>query len=344
MLQSPPLLSAGLALSAAGFVSRGLSEVDGVNISRVMGHLQSSGLALLRTALAQGHKDETLLATCLIWCLAEVFAGRQEICSWRIHLQGIKALLEDHQEYRFTTSSPTSTQSAMRHLILLYRSLQTLPYLPTIPLPDSSSQVIKAATTGPHRALAVGATIDGFLGYSEELLDLLQEINETPQSAQEANHVLVKLLGMIDRDAQAPPGVSISSSLSPQSGRDFALCHRIFQHASLVQLYRQLYKLPSCSQQIQDAVEAIQGMINNMTQGQPCNTWVAMAMPLFTIGCEAFRDDQKAFVLDKIHKFGVCLGSLHVQIIRRALEDVWRIRADHRDMDGELCAAHLLGK
>ncbi|KPM40152.1 hypothetical protein AK830_g6412 [Neonectria ditissima] len=206
------------------------------------------------------------------------------------------------------------------------------------------------ATSGKFDpAPTLGPKIDGFLGYSEEVLDVLQEINQVPTSEDgqanssfEAEVLLGKVKGMISRDAKAPLGVSISSTLSPESGRDFALCHKAFQQATLIHVYRRLYNLPSGSQQIQAAVEEINGMIINMTQGQPCNTWVAMSMPLFTIGCEAFSNDQKDFVRDKIHKLEVCLGSLHVRIVRQALEDIWKIRADWEDFDGHLCASRLL--
>ena len=102
--------------------------------------------------------------------------------------------------------------------------------------------------------------------------------------------------------------------------------------------------MPSGSEPIQAAIATIQEMVSNMTQGEPCHAWVAMAMPLFTIGCEAFSIKQKDFILDKIDKFDVCLGSLHVRIIRKALEDMWRLRIELGDMDGTLCAGELLGQ
>ncbi|KAF7552121.1 hypothetical protein G7Z17_g4557 [Cylindrodendrum hubeiense] len=189
--------------------------------------------------------------------------------------------------------------------------------------------------------------IDGFLGYSEEVLEVLQQINQLPASGQptsyvEADVLLGKVKGMISRDAKAPPDVSISSVLTPESGREFVLCHKTFQQATLIHLYRRLYNMPSGSQPIQSAVEAINKMISNMTQGQPCNTWVAMAMPIFTIGCEAFSVEQKTFVLDKIDKLEACLGSLHVRIVRQALEDIWKLRTEWQDFDGKLCASQLL--
>ncbi|CAM1504786.1 Fc.00g023770.m01.CDS01 [Cosmosporella sp. VM-42] len=350
MLQSPHLLSASLALSAAGFLSRGLSEVDGIDISRVMEHLQSSGLSLLRTALGNGQMDEILLATCLIWCLADVFAGQQELSSWRIHLQGVKAILSSAQAYHqlFTNAGPV--QSAMRHLYLLYLSLQTLPYLPPLTISEHSTIMSMSTPHASDPVLTLSPKIDGFLGYSEEVLDVLQQINQLPSSdygGQQATHceadlLLGKVKGMISRDAKAPPGVSISSELSPESGRDFSLCHKSFQQATLIHVYRQLYHMPSGSQPIQSAVETINEMVSNMTQGQPNNTWVAMSMPLFTIGCEAFSEDRRAFVIDKIQKLEVCLGSLHVRIVRRALEDIWKIRKDREDFDGKLCASQLL--
>ncbi|KAM0558027.1 hypothetical protein ACHAPJ_005194 [Fusarium lateritium] len=192
--------------------------------------------------------------------------------------------------------------------------------------------------------------IDGFLGYSEELLDILQQINAASTSPDQqsdlsasADILLGKLNVMISRDVKSPPGVSISS-LSSQSGRDFSLCNKVFQQATLIQLYRHLYKLPSASKSIQSAVQSISGMISNMTQGEPCNTWVAMAMPLFTVGCEAYKDEDKDFILDKIHKLEKCIGSLHVQVIEQALKDIWKIRAECQDFEGELCSSHLLGK
>ncbi|KAF4975565.1 hypothetical protein FDECE_18561 [Fusarium decemcellulare] len=351
MLHSPHLLSASLALSAAGLLSRGLSQVEGVSILRVMEHLQSSGLSLLRHALAQNQKDEILVATCLLWCLADVFAGQKGIYSWRIHLQGIKALLQGHQPYqRFTNN--TATQAAMRHLFQLYRSLETLPQLPTLQIPDPSTFLDSTASPDNNLALTPRAKIDGFLGYSEELLDVLQQISVAPRYDPSSHSALIaqadillgKLNAMISRDSKAPPDVSISSTLSPQSDRDYLLCHRTFQQATLIQLYRQLYNMPSSSQPIQSAVQAISGMVSNMTQGQPCNTWVAMAMPLFTVGCEAFNDDQKSFILDKVDKLEECLGSLHVQIIKQALKDIWQIREDCQDFDGSLCASQLIQK
>lgn len=357
---SPQLLSACLALSAAGLLSRGLFDVDGVGVSRILEHLQSSGLSLLRSSLEAGQMDETLLATCLIWCLADVFTHRQGSSSWRIHLQGIKAILDGSQAHHYfaTESNSKAAQLAMRHLYLLYLSLQTLPHTPSLP----DFELLENSTTTntmrkfPERITedqhVLGSNIDGFLGYSEELLHVLQEVNRMSQSEDsmaesslaEADVLLGKVNAMISRDTQAPPDVSIVSSLSPEYNREFALCHMTFQQATLIHIYRRLYRLPSNSDPIQAAVERISEMVCNMTQGQPCHTWVAMAMPLFTMGCEAFTEQQQAFALDKVHKLEICLGSFHVRTIRQALEDIWRIRRDAGDVEGNMCATNLLGK
>ncbi|KAF5625641.1 C6 finger domain protein [Fusarium sp. NRRL 52700] len=339
MLQSPHLLSASLALSTASFESRGMTDVEGISTSRIMEHLQSSGLPLLRSALAQGQQSEILIATCLIWCLADVFSGQQGMFRWPIHLQGIKALLHGRRDYERFVTGDMALRSAMKHLFMLYRSLETLPHVPKISS-EKANLIVPANTAYNHQ-------IDGFLGYSEELLDILQQINaSTPGSGLEdssvdADTLLGKLNAMIRRDVKSPPGVSISS-LSSQSGREFALCNKVFQQATLIQLYRQLYGLPSSSQLIQDAVHTMSGMISNMAQGEPCNTWVAMAMPLFTVGCEAYKEEQKNFILDKIHKLEICIGSLHVKVIEQALKDIWKIREDYNDFEGYLCASHLL--
>ncbi|KAF4972482.1 hypothetical protein FSARC_954 [Fusarium sarcochroum] len=349
MLHSPHLLSASLALSAASLASRDITEVEGTSISRVVEHLQSSGLPLLRSALANGQQEEILIATCLIWCLADVFSGQQGMFRWPIHLQGIKALLHGRKGSQQFTTSDTALRSAMKHLFMLYRSLETLPHVPTISVAEDSNLSGKV-TVSVDTATTNNSQIDGFLGYSEELLDILQQINaaslghgQRRDLTADADILLGKLNVMITRDVKSPPGVAIAS-LSSQSGRDFLLCNKIFQQATLIQLYRELYSLPSASEPIQSAVKTINDMISKMTQGEPCNTWVAMAMPLFTVGCEAYEDDEKTFILDKIHKLGICIGSLHVQVIRQALKDIWKIRADCQDFEGKLCASHLLGK
>lgn len=346
MLHSPQLMSACLALSAAGFLSRGILEVDGVEILRVLGHLQTSGLALLRGALDAGERTETLLATCLIWCLTDVFTYRQGISSWQIHLQGIGALLDGSEAHR-------SFRSAMRHLYQLYLSLQTLPHIPTVDSVENPAQLGVRASQNPEWTSITSPEIDGFLGYSSELLDVLQQIDQLSRSVSgneaqsilcKADILLGKVQGMISRDTTSPRDISICTPLSPEYNREFALCHQTFQQATLIHLYRKLYHHPSGSPSIQAAVRSIEEMVGNMIQGQPCHTWVAMAMPLFTLGCEAFTEEQQAFTMDKIKKLEDCIGSLHVKCIRQALEDIWRERENLGDREGTLCASQLLGR
>lgn len=344
-------MSACLALSAAGFLSRGISNVEGVEIPGILGHLQTSGLALLRSALGTGQSIDTLLATCLIWCLTDVFTYRQGVSSWRIHLQGMRALLDRNEVHHDFITPSSSLHSAMRHLHQLYLSLQTLPYLPTLEQPKSAVLLDAPALETPRWSSIASPDIDGFLGYSNELLNVLQQIDQLSSSSYhdeprrlcEADILLGKVKGMISRDTTAPPDISICTPLSPEYNREFALCHQTFQQATLIHLYRQLYHLPSASREIQNAVEAIQEMVMNMIQGQPCHTWVAMSMPLFTLGCEAFTELQQSFVMDKIDKLHDCIGSLHVKSIRQALEDVWKLREKLGDKEGMLCSNRLLG-
>jgi hypothetical protein len=267
--------------------------------------------------------------------------------SWRIHLQGIRALLSENEALRDGTTTPGSIQSAMRHLYQLYLSLQTLPYIPALESGEPSAQSIGRSAPKFEWASIASPEIDGFLGYSNELLDVLQQIDRLShgtESPSEADILLGKLKGMIIRDIMTPPGISICTSLSADYNREFGLCHQTFQQATLIHLYRRLYHLPSGSQPIQAAVHAIEEMVSNMIQGQPCHTWVAMAMPLFTLGCEAYTAEQQGFALDKVNKLEDCIGSLHVKLIRQALEDVWRVRKNLGDSDGKLCASQLLGK
>lgn len=351
MLESPQLMSACLALSAAGLLSRGTLEMDGVQVLSILSHLQTSGLALLRNALGTGQMVETLLATCLVWCLTDVFTHREGMSSWRVHLQGIKALLNTADAHDDIAPAPGSIQSAMRHLYQLYLSLQTLPYIPNLESTDTPAQLNTEPSPMFQWAAIASPEIDGFLGYSNELLDVLQQIDRLSQldtrgEAQrfETDMLLGKLKGMMLRDAKTPPHISIGIPLSAEHGRDFALCHQTFQQATLIHLYRRLYHLPSGSLPIQAAVRSMEEMVSSMIQGQPCHTWVAMAMPLFTLGCEAYTKERQLFVLDKINKLEECIGSLHIKLIRQASRDVWKVRERLGDGRGNLCAHQLLSK
>ncbi|KAI6779421.1 C6 finger domain-containingprotein [Emericellopsis cladophorae] len=346
-LESPHLLSACLALAAAGFQSRGVRAIDGTDVTRILDHLQSSGLSLLRSTLGSGQSSTALLATCLIWCLADVFASRQGTTSWRVHLKGIKALISTNATYRrFQSHDAQSEVTAMRHLYQLYLALETLPYVPA--LEEAEQPPLARDGGGDEGDVGNSPGIDGFLGYSEELLHVLRDIDRIAtrggEDEEAAADLLVTLEQMIARDEETAPRIVIGTTLSPEQANEFLLCHRIFQQATLVHLYRRLYTLSSSSPPIRQAVEKMEGMISEMTQDQSCHTWVAMAMPLFTMGCEAFRPQQQGFVLDKIAKFEACLGSLHVGIMRKALEDMWRIRRAMDDVDGHRCASELLEK
>lgn len=353
MLQSPCLLAATLSLSAAGLVSRGVTHLEGMEIPHIMGELQTAGLASLRAALADGKVDCVLLATCLIWSLADVFAAglqskfqskSSSSSSWQVHLRGFRAILGSAQAYESVVADPGPMQSAMKHLGMLYMSLQTLPHTPgqtslviDLDLVPTTLHLYQDETSSPK--------INGFLGYSEDILSILRQVNgKTAPSPEEADLILGKVQGMMLRDAITPPGVTISSQLSDESSRDFALCHEAFQLATLILIYRRLYKLPSGSKPIRDAVDRIQSTVNSMTQGQPCHAWVAMSMPLFTIGCEALDPAHKDWVRRSIDQLQVCIGSSHVLMLRQALADIWRLRAARNDADGLLCAEELLRK
>jgi hypothetical protein len=375
-LESPQLMSACLALSAAGFLSRGVLELDGLDVTKILGHLQSSGLALLRRALAttptptagvQRQMSETLLATCLIWCLTDVFTYRRSdgaaLPSWRIHLQGMRAILDRDSAHsrNVTPGTATRTQMAMKHLHQLYLSLQTLPYI-------NPATTRRAPETPPapqtHLVVTTSPAIDGFLGYSDELLDIMHQIDLLsrtfpPPPLFEADILLGKVQAMIARDVITMPPVMISPSTTVKNeSSEFTLCHQIFQQATLIQLYRRLYHLPSRSPPIQDAVASMEVLFEcleaSSAKARPGtrredaggeSMWVAMAMPVFTLGCEAFTPDQQQFVLGKMDRLEACIRSLHVSIIRQALVDVWALRRDTGDEDvGALCAGGLLGE
>ncbi|KAL1842348.1 hypothetical protein VTJ49DRAFT_5516 [Mycothermus thermophilus] len=383
-LESPHLMSACLALSAAGFLSRGVPALDGVDISKILGHLQSSGLSLLRSALATNQMNGTLVATCLLWCMTEIFTHRQGTSSWRIHLQGIRALLDGDGAQRSLAFPTGATRPAMKHLHQLYLSLRTLPYIPASESPTSSPDPTSPDSDDSPKIPPLDPTpaspaIDGFLGYSDELLDIIHEINHlssihhsavptttdispidptitssTPSPAPitpvpfEADLLLGKLHAMILRDSRHPPRVAgITTPLTTETGREFALSHAIFQQATLLHCYRKLYRLPSGSAPVRAAASALRELLTRLEREAapaPCRTWVAMAMPVFNFGCEAVDEGEKEFALEMVGKLAGCIGSSHVGSIRQALRDVWELRDRLGDREGALCASELLEK
>ncbi|CAK7207452.1 hypothetical protein SEUCBS139899_010262 [Sporothrix eucalyptigena] len=432
MLHEPHLLSAGLALAATGLASRGLSDVGGVGLPRVMQHLQTSGLALLRQALQNSERkgDSNLVATCLLWCLADVFAADVAAdaelssttlasSSWRIHLQGIEALLGGAKALdafvtrgRGVESTSLSSRSAMGHLHQLYRSLLTLPHVArrrqihdggTLDVQETiladtvevdTVELGTAVDTTVARSVSTRVDllpkasgwprIDGFLGYSEELLDILQQVEEIasklPPDDNDADNDTYDGVDDNEDDALAAPHLTGAAriaaddvlaraqaqalsvvrdessttesprvvhipapALTPAAAREFALCHGCFQQATLIHVYRRLFRLPSRDRRIQQAVSQIRRMAGQMTQGAPCSTWVAMALPLFTAGCEAYTPTAQAWAHAALAAFAASIGSRHVQLLHRALEDIWRLRARRGDVDGRLCAGPLLG-
>ncbi|KAL2267351.1 hypothetical protein VTJ83DRAFT_4628 [Remersonia thermophila] len=378
-LESPHLMSACLALSAAGFLSRGVPALDGVDISKILGHLQSSGLSLLRSALATNQMNGTLVATCLLWCLTEIFTHRQGTSSWRIHLQGIRALLDGDGAQRSLAAPTGATRPAMKHLHQLYLSLRTLPYIPASESPTSTPEPASPESEDSPKIPPLDPTpaspaIDGFLGYSDELLDIIHEINHlssvhhpapavtavspldllssapaaTPVTPVpfDADLLLGRLQAMILRDSRDPPRVAgITTPLTDETGREFALSHAIFQQATLLHCYRKLYRLPSGSAPVRAAASALRELLTRLEREAapaPCRTWVAMAMPLFNLGCEAVEEAEREFALEMVGKLAGCIGSSHVGSIRQALRDVWDLRDRLGDREGLLCANELL--
>lgn len=306
---------------------------------------------------------ETLLATCLIWCLSDVFTYRRHeggmSSSWRVHLGGIRALLDSNgANYRwFPAGTGSSMQVAMRHLYQLYLSLQTLPYIapaaaPQTAILETTPATLDEVTVNPSPA------IDGFLGYSDELLDVMHQIEQLSRTQVHpcpgADILLGKVNAMIARDMAAAPPVILSSpaSIIPWDAQgestDFTLCNQIFQQATLIQLHRRLYHLPSQSPPIQAAVCSMEGMLSSLCNrgggGGGESMWVAMAMPVFTLGCEAFTLDHQQLVLGMMDRLETCIQSLHVRIIRQALVDIWALRRGMEDEGrGAICAGRLLG-
>lgn len=350
-LASPHLLSASLAWAATVWASKGSSQLDGVNISVLRAHLLSTSVSLLRAILDRGQWNHTALTTCLILCLEDVYAGRRSMPTWRHHLQGAGALLKlDGSTGEQSEGSEPSRESS-DFIYNLYLSLQTLAGVAgregnnNIIAPD-----LGVGNDDSNDGVSSGY-IDGFLGYSSNILRILREIqrlsiSETHRSSKffEAQALLAKVQNMISENQNHEPDVLIRSSISDQSRRDFVLCNRAFQQTTLILIYRKLHQLPSASVEVQSAVKSTISAVSGMKQDQQCSAWIVTAMPLFVAGCEACGWEDRNFVLDQFRKLEICVGSSQMLLAREALMGLWEVRAERRDVEGYLQSSQVLGE
>ena len=139
----PPLLSALMALSAihrSTLYSSSISTPIAANETTSIISLKSSSISKLRNELDSHHSQlstsatrEAALATALTLCMCEIHSGADQPRSWRLHLEGAKAILSSSPENEESLNSvldvsgnPTSQSALLERWFISIEALAAI--------------------------------------------------------------------------------------------------------------------------------------------------------------------------------------------------------------------------
>lgn len=325
-LQNPPLLCAVFALACRSALTQGVEAIGGTNTGTLITFYHSLGLRGLSEVLSGRAGEESLIATSLMLCLGEIYAGGDQSSAWAVHLQGAKALMAAKGYH----SSEISTDqrevlSLLNHLFLgivvqagLRYDQECYDWLSTTPL--SSGEYF----------------IDEWLGFSTELIPIFQSIcqavRKSPQASYFEGEALLKKIATIQsREERSPPQLrpSLQACTSRMAYRQFLLSNLAYRCAAKIHIYRRLLGLPSTADEVQNAVQEILRCVQEMIQGEGCRPWITMVMPVFTAGCEAQYDGSRAIATASLRRLEKAIGAGNIRHVRKVMEKVWDVRCRH---------------
>lgn len=313
-LQTPSLLYATMALSAIHLeaLNNHSGTVKAVpDIARLMARSLEHFRLELQDPARKG--SDALLATARTLCLAEIHSGAVQPNTWRVHVEGAKALMNT------TQSTATPTTAFRKYLDRWYRSIVALTALNANGPPIGEVHAQRGLSDG---FISDGPDyLDDYWGFTVHLADIFREIGAmawqrhqhitgpttglktlktsgNPEFEERASRLENSVLGLIDRYAQEGqllfyPGVK--ETLSDDSIREFMLCNESFQHTALIHIHRRVRKAPASSPEVQRSVKRILDCTSQIVPRSGLSPWVMLTTPLFTAGCEALGEDREAF-------------------------------------------------
>lgn len=357
-LETPHLLSALMCLSAVHRGQQGLPQSPAQ-----IEHLRASAVNQLRLALQSPSEgaSEMTAATTLSLCMAEIAQGGERPHSWRLHLSGAAAILD--QIVLKDLNSRRQLSQTKLFLQRWYASIECIAFLCGQPFQLSESRrpsrlatasvVISNSDEANGESTSTSYVIDDLAGCSVSLLPILEEISrltllrdiedaETIQARRtRCEELIAQVHHNLSRTDRPVPGTE--TVLDPVFMRDLITLDTTFHHMALLQIYQRAGDIPSSSPESQLSVRAIIDGVSDMTFVKSSCPSVAVLQPLFTAGCEAVELEDRESILRLMGLMESTFSMGNVKTARAVLVELWGARDGQGDTAGRIRWDRLIG-
>lgn len=285
---------------------------------------------------------DAVLATALTLCMCEIHSGADQPRSWRLHLEGAKAIL-GHGE-----ACPTSQNGLLERWYTSIEALAAISenglradYVPPITSPAHAMDGMQKSdvSSGEERLVF----LDDYFGFSTDLVQILKQIGALASERRvmaEANaeHVLLseedlqtralilesRIASMISRDCETQPTFypGVREKLLDEVAIEFYLSNQAYQYSALLHIYRKVMALERVDERVQKAVKRILECAEGIRPREGLSPYIVLTMPLFTAGREALGEDRDV-VRNMIGELGQRLGLRNVWRSLEFLEVEW---------------------
>lgn len=329
-LQTPSLLYATLALSALHWSTLLNDYSSGSSMNSLVSQYMLRSVEALRHDLQQtrGTSKHALLATIRTLCLCEIHSGHANPGSWRVHVQGAKALLRGSQSILKDESADPMLQSLTESW---YASIESLAALTPRGMPQGQLEEFSPRPLIGH-ATGDGQFLDIYSAYKPDLNLIFKEIGAAAWERRQLDKNLSgpSILSYIDLEHEAQwlehsiramfqkadffPGVQ--EQLSAQEALQFVAASDAYLHTALLHVHCFVRKLPSSAVLVQESVKGIIECVKRISPTAGLSPWAMMTTPMFTAGREALGSDR-----DEVRGLlQTMFDTLRIRNIERALE------------------------
>lgn len=341
-LESPTLLYATLAYSAVQFPQSSSASRRTLAAKMAARSLQSFQVEFGRQDLKT---NLSLLAGSMMLFLADVVAGNTMALSWRVHIEGAKALLT-HIKDQLRHRQPDSFTTYMPFFDRWYLSIESL-----------SSLTTKGLATGPLPLLDISETVlngdvcDDQFGYFSKLALVFREIgvaarqrSQDPETQDfssgsdiftpdildiKADQLQSAVYEMLDkvRHEQLTFYPGVQERLTAQDIQDFRHTCEAFLHVAIIHIERRVRSFPSSPESLSEAFQGMIEHVQHLVEKHPpymSSPASAITPVLFIAGCEAVGPDRDVVrnLLEAFNPEGKALSAARV---KEALESFWAV-------------------
>ncbi|KAK5112064.1 hypothetical protein LTR85_011645 [Meristemomyces frigidus] len=288
------------------------TPVDGNPTSFTQDSLVSSLIASSIESLRSELQDESgpskyaLVLTIRTLAVCEIHSGKSDAYSWRVHVEGAKALLQTVAAAQ-GTASPDDPE--LQWLVdTWYGSIESLMALTTTrgltksQLDRFAPRALIREAHPDHRYL------DTYTAYSTDLNVAFQEIgaaawerrriNEFGDQAtllsnkdldEESEWLEFSVRAMIGKPVFRPSDLQV---LSHREIREYQACDEAYQETALIHIPRRVRQLPRSDIRVQEHVKRTLRRASQIQPSDGLSPWVMLTTPVFAAGCEALANDR----------------------------------------------------